>query len=104
MPGPMKMRATMRQDNTAEVRVLMSHPMETGLRKGPDGKLIPMHFIEIVTVKLNGKVVINGQTSQSVSRNPVFAFRLKGAKPGDKVEISWLDNKGESNKIDGAIA
>ena len=72
--------------------------------KGPDGKLIPMHFIEIVTVKHNGKVVINGQTSQSVSRNPVFAFRLKGAKPGDKLEISWLDNEGESNKIDGAIA
>lgn len=104
MPGPMKMRATMLKGDTAEVRVLMSHPMETGLRKGPDGKLVPMHFIEIVTVKHNGKVVINGQTSQSVSRNPVFAFRLKGAKPGDKLEISWLDNKGESNKIDGAIA
>jgi sulfur-oxidizing protein SoxZ len=104
MPGPMKMRANMMNDGVAEVRVLMSHPMETGQRKGPDGKLVPMHFIEIVTVKLNGKVVINGQTSQSVSRNPVFAFRLKGAKAGDKIEISWLDNEGETNKIDGAIA
>ena len=82
----------------------MGHPMETGQRKGPDGNVVPMHFIQEVTVKLNGKTVIEGQVSQAVSRNPVFSFRMKGAKTGDKVEISWLDNKGESNKTEAAVA
>ncbi len=103
MPGAMKARATVK-DGITEVRVIMNHPMETGLRKGSDGKLVPPHFIQNVTVKLNGKTVIDGQTSQAVSRNPVFSFRVKGAKPGDKIQISWLDNKGETNSTETAVA
>lgn len=101
--GPMKMRATA-QGGVTEIRVLMAHPMETGQRKGPDGKLVPAHFIQNVTVKMNGKTVVEGQISQAVSRNPVFSFRVKGGAKGDKVEVSWVDNKGESNKIDSAVA
>jgi len=99
----MKARATAKGDVT-EIRVLMNHPMETGQRKNSSGKVIPMHFIQNITVKVNGKTVIEGQTSQAVSRNPVFSFRVKGAKAGDKVEISWLDNKGETNKTEAAVA
>lgn len=101
--GPMKMRATA-QNGITEIRVLMSHPMETGQRKGPDGKLVPAHFIQNVTVKLNGKTVVEGQTSQAVSRNPVFTFRVKGGAKGDKVEVSWLDTDGESNKTEATVA
>ena len=103
MPGPMKIRATAEAGYT-EIRVLMSHPMETGLRKGPDGKPIPAHFIENVTVKVNGKTVVDGQISQAISRNPVFSFRVKGGNKGDKVEISWIDNKGEHNQTEAAVA
>ena len=101
--GPMKMRATLGNGYT-DIRVLMSHPMETGQRKGPDGKLVPMHFIQNLTVKVNGKTVVEGQTSQAVSRNPVFTFRVKGGAKGDKVEVSWLDNQGETNKTETAVA
>jgi sulfur-oxidizing protein SoxZ len=101
--GPMKMRATA-QGGVTEIRVLMAHPMETGQRKGPDGKLVPAHFIQNVTVKLNGKTVVEGQISQAVSRNPVFSFRVKGGAKGDKVEVSWIDNQGENNKIESAVA
>lgn len=103
MADPMKIRATLKGD-TADVRVLMGHPMETGQRKDTDGKVIPVHFIQNVTVKLNGKTVVEGQISQAVSRNPVFSFRVKGAKTGDKIEISWLDNKGDKNRAETAIA
>ena len=103
MADPMKIRATLKGD-TADVRVLMNHPMETGLRKDGAGTIIPLHFIQEVTVRLNGRTVVEGQISQAVSRNPVFSFRVKGAKSGDKVEISWLDNKGATNKTETAIA
>lgn len=103
MADPMKVRATLKGD-VADVRVLMGHPMETGQRKDAAGKVIPMHFIQEITVKLNGKTVIDGQISQAISRNPVFSFRVKGAKTGDKVEISWLDNKGDKNRTEAAIA
>jgi len=99
----MKMRATLGSGFT-DVRVLMSHPMETGQRKGPDGNLVPAHFIQNLTVKVNGKAVIEAQISQAVSRNPVFSFRLKGGAKGDRIEVSWLDNRGETNKTETAIA
>jgi sulfur-oxidizing protein SoxZ len=101
--GPMKMRATLGAGYT-DVRVLMSHPMETGQRKAPDGQLVPLHFIQSVTVKVNGKTVVEGQISQAISRNPVFSFRVKGGAKGDKIEVAWLDNKGESSKIETAVA
>jgi sulfur-oxidizing protein SoxZ len=97
MAGPMKMRATLSGGYT-DVRVLMTHPMTTA----QSGQ--PLHFIQNITVKQNGKTVIESEISQAVSRNPVFSFRLKGGAKGDKIEVGWLDNKGETNKIEGVVA
>ena len=97
------MRASLGQGFT-DVRVLMTHPRETGQRKDSDGKIIPLHFIQTVTVKVNGKTVLEGQVSQAVSRNPVFSFRLKGGAKGDKIEVAWLDNKGDTNRTEAAVA
>ena len=97
MAGPMKMRATLAGGNT-DLRVLMTHPMTTA----QSGQ--PLHFIQNITVKLNGKPVVEAEVSQAVSRNPVFSFRIKGGAKGDKIEVSWLDNKGESNRIEGTVA
>jgi sulfur-oxidizing protein SoxZ len=103
MAEPMKVRAVTKGD-VADVRVLMVHPMETGQRKDSSGAIIPLHFIQEVEVRVNGKVALSGQISQAVSRNPVFSFRLKGVKAGDKLEIAWLDNKGERNTTSAAVA
>lgn len=100
--GPMKMRAVQAGAYT-DVRVLMSHPMETGQRKGPDGKIIPAHFIQNITVKVNGRVVMEGEISQAVSRNPVFSFRVKGGAKGDKIEVGWVDDQGETNSTEAAV-
>ena len=97
MAGPMKMRATIAGGHT-DVRVLMTHPMTTA----QSGQ--PLHFIQNITVKQNGRTVVEAEVSQAVSRNPVFSFRLKGGAKGDKIEVSWLDNKGETNRIESAVA
>jgi sulfur-oxidizing protein SoxZ len=103
MADPMKIRATVKGD-VADVRVLMVHPMETGQRKDTGGNLVPVHFIQEVQVRVNGRLALEGQISQAVSRNPVFSFRLKGVKAGDKLEIAWLDNHGERSRSEAAIA
>lgn len=94
MADPMKIRATM-QGDVADVRVLMAHPMETGQRKQA-GQVVPLHFIQSITATLNGRTVFSADISQAISRNPVFAFKVKGAKAGDKIVITWTDNKGET--------
>src|SRR5258708_4550228 len=101
--GPMKMRATLGGGRT-EVRALMSHPVETGQRKDAAGKLVPMHFIQNLTVKANGKTLIDAHVTRAVSPHPVFTFRLRGGWKGDKMEVSWVDNHGESKATEAAVA
>ena len=103
MSDPMKIRAKLSGD-VAEIRVLMGHAMETGQRKDAAGKTIPAHFIQSMTVEVAGKLVVDGQIGTSVSRNPVFGFKVKGAKAGDKVVISWVDNKGDKRSDEVAVA
>ena len=86
------------------MKVLISHPMETGQRKNEKGEVVPQHFITQVTATLNGKPVMSAQWSQAVSRNPFLGFKVKGAKPGDKIGISWVDNQGDKSSIETTVA
>jgi sulfur-oxidizing protein SoxZ len=95
MADPMKIRATLNGD-VVEVKVLMAHPMETGLRKGSDGKPVPAHYIETVKVECNDREVLSADWGPAVSKNPFLALRFKGGKQGDKVTIAatrprWVD-------------
>ncbi len=95
MADPMRIRAQASGDK-ATVRVLMSHEMESGQRKDAAGKLVPAWHITEVTANLNGKQVLAAEWGPAVSKNPFLQFVIKGAKAGDKVAVSWKDNKGES--------
>lgn len=103
MADPMKIRAQL-QGDIADVKVLMFHPMETGLRKDPgSGQLVPLHFIKKVTATLNGRIVLDAQWSRAVSKNPFLNFRVRGAKPGDKIVVTWEDNRGEKANIETTL-
>jgi sulfur-oxidizing protein SoxZ len=95
MADPMRIRAQASGDK-ATVRVLMSHEMESGQRKDAAGKLVPAWHITEVTASLNGKQVLTAEWGPAVSKNPFLQFAVKGAKAGDKVAVSWKDNKGDS--------
>jgi len=103
MAEPMKIRAVLKGD-LADIRVLVAHPMETGQRKDASGNLVPQHFIKTVTVTHNGNTVYDAQWSQAVSRNPVFAVRVKGAKAGDKVVVTWTDNKNDTRTDEATVS
>ncbi len=103
MTDPMKIRATMSGDKV-EVKVLMSHEMETGQRKDSKGAAIPAHFIQQVTATHNGKVVLSAQWGPAVSKNPFLSFKFAGGKPGEKVSITWTDNKGEKRTDEATIS
>lgn len=102
MADPMKIRATLQGDKT-EVKVLMSHEMETGQRKDSKGQVIPAWFIQNVTVAHNGKTVLSAQWGPAVSKNPYLAFKFKGGAKGDKITVSWEDNKGDKRTDEAAI-
>jgi sulfur-oxidizing protein SoxZ len=103
MADPMRIRAQSAGDKTT-VRVLMSHEMETGQRKDSAGKVIPAWFIQEVSATHNGKPVMTAQWGPAVSKNPFMQFTLKGAKPGDKVAITWVDSKGDKRTDEATVS
>jgi sulfur-oxidizing protein SoxZ len=103
MADPMRIRAKANGD-IANVRVLMSHEMESGQRKDSAGKLVPAWFIQEVSASLNGKVVMTAEWGPSVSKNPFLQFDVKGAKAGDKIAITWKDSKGESRTDEASVS
>ena len=102
MADPMRIRATL-QGDVADVRIIMMHPMETGNRRDAKGAIVPLHFIQSVLVTHNGKAVMDAQWSQAVSRNPRLFLRVKGAKAGERVTVTWVDNKGERRTDEAVI-
>ena len=103
MADPMRIRAQA-ADGKATVRVLMSHEMETGQRKDSAGKVIPAWFIQEVSAQHNGKPVMTAQWGPAVAKNPYLQFVVKGAKAGDKITITWVDNKGDKRSDEAVVA
>ena len=103
MADPMRIRAQA-QNGNALVRVLMSHEMETGQRKDAAGKVIPAWHITEVTATHNGNPVMAAEWGPAVAKNPFLQFTVKGAKAGDKIAITWKDNKGETRTDEATVS
>jgi len=103
MGAPIKIRAQI-QGEITDLRILMQHPMETGQRKDEQGQTLGVHFIQNFTVMHNGKTMIEGQLNTSISKNPLFAFKARGIKVGDKLTVSWIDNSGDKRQDEITVA
>lgn len=98
-----KIRAQVK-NGECEVKALIKHPMETGLRKDKKtGKVIPAHFIQEVSCQHNGKEIMNAVWGGAISTNPFLSFIIMGAKKGDKVSLSWVDNTGAKDSAEGEV-
>ncbi len=102
MADPMRIRAQV-AGTSATVRVLMAHEMETGQRKDAAGKVIPAWFIQEVSAQHNGQPVLSAQWGPAVSKNPFLQFTVKGAKSGDKISVSWVDNRGDKRTDEAMV-
>ncbi|MCG6970092.1 MAG: thiosulfate oxidation carrier complex protein SoxZ [Gammaproteobacteria bacterium] len=99
MKNSIRVRTEQKAEVT-EVKMLIRHPMETGLRKdSKTGELVPAHFITEVVCKHNDADVFTAYWGIAVSKNPFLSFTLDEVKPGDVLAISWQDNKGGSDSV-----
>lgn len=90
-----KLRAKAKK-GVIDIKCLMSHPMETGLRKDKKtGEKIPAHFIQTVVATKNGEPFMNAGFNSTISKNPYLRIKVAGDK-GDEIAITWTDNKGET--------
>jgi sulfur-oxidizing protein SoxZ len=93
-----RVRAAASGDTTV-VQSLIQHPMDTGLVKDKQGKLIPAHYIQVLEFEHGGKSVFTALWGPAVSKNPYVKFAFKGGKAGDDLKVSWVDNQGKSDSL-----
>ena len=66
--------------------------------------MIPAWHITEVVAQWNGKTVLSAQWGTAIAKNPFTQFTVKGAKAGDKITISWVDNRGDKRTDEVTIA
>lgn len=103
MALPIRIRATL-QGDIVDVKALMMHPMETGLRKDASGKLIPARYIKTVTVTYDSKTVLTADWGPAISKNPFLEFRFKGGAKGGKIVVTWHDTAGDSSTGEAVVS
>ena len=86
-------RNEVRKGEVVDVKTLVSHVMETGLRKDSSGKPIPRMIINTFTCELNGKFVFGCDLESAVSANPYFEFKFRPEESG-MLKFTWVDDEG----------
>lgn len=76
-----------------EIKTLISHLMETGQRRGADGKIIPRLIINTFTATFAGAEVFRAELHPGISANPYIAFNMRVPGPGE-FEFTWTDDAG----------
>jgi sulfur-oxidizing protein SoxZ len=97
-----KIRAKVK-NGVITVKALISHKMETGLRKDKKtGEIIPAHFIQTITCHHNGDSVMDAEWGVAISKNPYLSFKFAGHS-GDTVKLSWQDNMGNKDSLETKV-
>ena len=75
------------------VNAIISHPMDTGFFRTPEGAPIPAYFIQDVVVSYDGQEIARFEWTSGISRDPLVSFTLKADKEAPLTMV-WTDNKG----------
>lgn len=93
-PAPSLLRARMSSATSAQLRIRMRHPMESGQRRDELGRFIPARHITDFVLQLNEQPLLSGQFGPGISQDPYLELTLKGVKAGDRLQLEWTDNTG----------
>lgn len=89
----LKVPASVKPGEVFEVKTLLKHPMEPGVRKDASGKTIPRKIINKFVCKANGREVFVADLFPATAADPYLSFRLR-LKETSKLEFSWIDDDG----------
>jgi sulfur-oxidizing protein SoxZ len=93
-PKPrIKIQKTATPGEVITIKTLVSHAMESGLRKDSAGATIPRMIINKFTCEFDGALVFGVDIEPSLSANPYLEFTAALPRSGDLV-FTWVDDAG----------
>lgn len=85
--------ATAAKGQVFEVKTLISHPMETGLRRGEDGLVIPRKLVNSFACRYDGAVVFSIDLHEAMAANPYLSFYVRAEESGT-LAFTWEEDGG----------
>ena len=101
--GAIRIRGGLDKTGVADFRILMPHPMETGMRLNKTGELVPAYYITDIMATLAERLVFSARLSIAVSSNPLIAFRVADARVGQSLRVVWKDTRGDSRANESVV-
>jgi sulfur-oxidizing protein SoxZ len=98
----LRVPTTAKKGEVIEIKTLITHPMESGQRKGDDGKLVPRMIVNTLKVTFNDKPVLDVKLEPAVAANPYMAFFLKVPESGT-LKFTWVDDEKNSWSAESKI-
>jgi sulfur-oxidizing protein SoxZ len=102
MVGRLQVPPAVKKGDPFEIKVLVQHPMETGYRRDLNGQAIPMHIVNRLACKVNGREVFSAEFGTGIAANPYVAFFAVADESG-KVEVEWSDDTGDRGSLSAAL-
>ncbi len=81
------------------VKTLISHQMETGLRRDDQGNVIPRKIINKFTCRYNDVVVFSVDLHEAVAANPFIEFYLRATESG-RLAFVWEEDGGDTYALE----
>jgi sulfur-oxidizing protein SoxZ len=85
-----------------QVRSLITHPMDTGLRQDEQGKIIPRKIIHTFTCRYNGETVFKAELHEAVAANPYIEFYVR-ARDSGTLEYIWEEDGGATFTLQSTL-
>jgi sulfur-oxidizing protein SoxZ len=82
-----------RRGAAIEIKTLISHPMESGYRVGPNGAMIPRDIIRLFTCAYDGEEVFRAELSPAIAANPFLSFFTTAVASGT-LAFRWTGDNG----------
>lgn len=84
---------TARRGEVIEIRTLIAHPMETGYRSGPDGKVLPRDILRRFTCRYADELVFAADLHPAIAANPYLVFHTVATVSGNLL-FTWEGDNG----------
>jgi sulfur-oxidizing protein SoxZ len=82
-----------KKGDVIDIKVLISHPMESGQRHEDSGAIIPRKIINKFVCAWNGVEVVTIDLFPATAANPFLSFSAMAEESGT-VSLSWVDDDG----------
>jgi sulfur-oxidizing protein SoxZ len=98
----LRLPSAVRAGEVVEVRALVEHPMETGLRRDGTGQAIARDILARFVVRANGETVFTADFRNGTSANPYLVFFVRVERTTE-FEFLWTHETGGIFRATGRI-